>query len=175
MGKLFLIVTIVLSVILFILYVPIIICTNTHYDLNRRKCAFSVLLYNRIQIMGGYIGTYPGGLALHTAKDKARLLSYRDMNNQRKRISLYKGVRIIGGTLHTETGAEYLVSVGILQAALRLLFFLRGGKKEHIENSVWLTDGDELKIALHLAIYCNVFMLLCAFIKSLKENMQKHD
>jgi hypothetical protein len=120
--------------------------------------------------MGGYVGTYPGGLVLHTTKDKARLLSYRDMNKQRKRISLYKGIRIIGGTLHTETGAEYLLPIGVLQALLRVLFFLHGGKKEYIENSVWLTDGDELKIALHLAIYCNVFMLLCAFIKSVKEN-----
>ncbi len=165
---------IVLAMVLFLLYAPIILCTNVHYDMNRRKLAFSLLLYNKIQLMGGYIGTYAGGIALHTSPTKAKLLSYTDMNKQRERISLLKGLKIVGGTLHTETGAEYLLEMGTLQALLRLIFFIRGGKKEQIENSVWLTDGDQLKIALHLAIYCNLCMLICAFIKSIKENMQKN-
>ena len=175
MGRIFLIPTIVIAVVIFLLYVPIIVSTNVHYDMNRQKLAFSFLLYNRIQLTGGYIGTYAGGLALHTSPKKAKLLSYKDMNNQRKRISLLKGLRIVGGSLHTETGAEYLLEVGALQALLRLIFFIRGGKKERITNSVWLTDGDQLKIALHFAIYCNLYMLLCAFIKSIKENMTKDD
>lgn len=175
MGRIFFILIIVLASIIFLLYTPIILCANVHYDMNRRKLAFSLLLYNRIQLAGGYIGTYAGGLALHTSQNKAKLLSYKDMNNQRKKISLLKGIRIVGGTLHTETGAEYLLEVGAVQSLLRMAFFIRGGEKERIENSVWLTDGDELKIALHLAVYFNLYMLLCAFIKSIKENMQKNE
>ena len=174
MGRIFIIPAIVIAVVLFVLYVPIILYTNVHYDMNRRKAAFSLLLYNCIPLIGGYIGIYPGGVALHTSRYKARLYSYKQVNDQRKRISLLKGIRIIGGTLHTETGAEYLLEVGALQAILRVIFFIRGGKKEHIANSVWLTDGDQLKIALRLGIYCNGYMLLCAFIKSIKEKLQNN-
>ena len=172
MGRLFLIVALSLIVLIFFLFFPIVLSTDSHYDLNRKKFAFSVLAYNIIPLIGGYISTYHGGLAVHFSETKATVIPYQEMDSQRKKFAFYKTFRVIGGTLTTETGAKYLLPTALAHAILRTLFFINGGEKENIENNLWLTDGDELKISLYLAVYFNLYMMICAFIKFLKEKIQ---
>ena len=171
MGRLFLYVLLALAITAFLLFVPIIIEGDVHYDMNRRKFGFAVFLYKAIKLVGGYAATYKGGIALHVSPKKAILIPYSEVEKERKRFSFVKTFRLIAFTLTTETGAEYLLPVSIAHATLRTLFFIIGGKKEKVENNLWLTDGDVLRVSLNCVTYFNLFMLICAFIKFLKEKL----
>ncbi len=171
MGRLFLYALLWILIAAFLLFTPIIIQTDVHYDMNRRKFGFALFLYNIFKIIGGYAATYRGGIALHISPKKAILIPYADMDNERKRFSFVKGFRLVAFTITTETGAEYLFSVALAQTALRIVFFLLGGKKEKIENNLWLTNGDVLRVSFRVVAYFNVFMMLCAFFKFLKEKL----
>ena len=157
--------------LLILLFFPIFLETDAHYDVNRRKFAFSVFLYKWIKLIGGYIATYQGGLALHISEKKAIVIPYSDLDSERKRFSFIRTFHLYSFILTTETGAEYLLPMGVLQGILRTYFFIIGGKKERIENNLWLTDGDVLRISLNVVIDFNLFLLVLAFFKFLKEKM----
>ncbi len=170
MGRFFIVVAI-LSAVALLLFFPIFLETDAHYDMNRRKFAFAVYGYKCIKLIGGYIATYKGGLALHVSPKKAILVPYSQMNSERKRFSFVRSFHLKSFVLTTETGAEYLLHIAIAQAALRAYFFMIGGKKEKVENNVWLTDGDTLRISLNCVVTFNLFILICNFFKFLKEKI----
>ena len=172
MDRLFFIIGIVSLSILALLFFPVYLETNAHYDMNGRKFAFSVHLYKIIKLIGGYIATYKGGLAVHVSPKKAILIPYSEMNNERKRFSVIRTFRLKTLTITSETGAEYLLPVTLAQSAFRIYFFAMGGKKEKIENNLWLTDGDTLRISLHFIIRFNLFIILRNFVKYLKEKIK---
>lgn len=171
MGKPFYIVFILSSVFI-LLFLPIVIELDAHYDMNRRKFAFASYLYGKIKLIGGYIGIYPGGIALHLSKKKAKLIPYAKVNSERKRFSFLRTFRLIGFTLTTETGVEYLFPISTLHTLLRGYFFAIGGDKEKIENNLWLTDGDVLRISLNCIIYFNLLILLKNLFKFIKEKIK---
>lgn len=172
MGRLLLYVLIVLVVIAFLLFFPIVFETDFHLDVNRKKCAFAVYLYKKLKLIGGYAATYQGGIALHVSPKKAILIPYSEVNSERKKFSFMKTFRLLAFTLTTETGAEYLFPVSLAHMALRVYFFMIGGKKEKIENNLWLTDGDVLRVSLNIVAYFNGYILLVNFFKFLKEKIK---
>ena len=171
MGRLFFFLIVVL-VVAAILFFPIYLETDAHYDMNRKKFAFAVYLYKFIPIIGGYAATYPGGLALHVSRKKAILVPYKQLDSERKKFSFFKTFRLKSFNLTTESGAEYLLIASIAHAFLRTAFFIQGGKKEYIENNLWLTDGDVLRVSLNCLLYFNLYILLKSFIKFCKEKIQ---
>ncbi len=158
--------------ILVLLFFPIYLETDAHYDVNRRKFAFAVYAYKVVRIIGGYVATYTGGLAVHVSKKKAILIPYSKMNSERKKFSFVKTFRLKSFRLTTESGAEYLPLTAVAHSALRSYFFINGGEKEGIENNLWLTDGDTLRISLNTLVYFNLFILLKNFIKFCKEKIR---
>ncbi len=170
MGRLFFLSCILLGIAT-ILFFPIYLETDAHYDINRRKFAFAVYAYKRIPLVGGYVATYTGGLAVHVSEKKAILVPYSKLNNERKRFSFLKTFRLKSFILTTESGADYLPLTAIAHGVLRTLFFIRGGNKKGVENNLWLTDGDTLRISLNCLVYFNLFILLKNFIKFCKEKM----
>jgi len=169
-GSFFFLITMLIVVV--ILFFPIYIETDAHYDMNRRKFGFAVYAYKVIPLIGGYVSTYPGGLALHLSKKKAILIPYKRLNSERKRFSIVKTFRLKSFNLTTESGAEYLFLTASAHAFLRTYFFIKGGEKEYIENNLWLTDGDVLRISLNSLVYLNLYILLKNFIKFCKEKIQ---
>ena len=172
MGRFFLFLAFWIIIIAFFLFFPIVIQTDVHYDINGKKAGFVVFLYKIFKIIGGYIQTYQGGLALHVSPKKAILIPYEQLNNERKKFSFIRTFRLISFTLTPETGAEYLFPVSIAQIILRSIFLAQGGQKENVENNLWLTDGDTMRISMHSVIYFNLFILLCNVIKFIKEKMK---
>lgn len=172
MGRLFLYILLGLMVAAFLLFFPIVLEADAHYDMNRRKFGFAVFLYKIVKLVGGYAATYQGGLALHISPKKAILIPYSEINNERKRFSFVRSFRLIAFTLTTETGAEYVLPVTIAHNVLHALFLLLGGNKDKYENNLWLTDGDVLKVSFNVVAYFNLVMLLCALFKFLKEKMK---
>jgi hypothetical protein len=155
-----------------ILFFPIYLETDGHYDLNRKKLGFAVYLYKKIPLVGGYVATYKGGVAVHVSEKKAILIPYKEMAGKRKSFSIFKTFRLKSFRLTTESGAEYLFLTAAAHAVLRTLFFIKGGEKEGIENNLWLTDGDVLRISLNVLFYFNLFILLKSFIKFCKEKLR---
>ena len=111
-------------------------------------------------------------MALHISSKKAILIPYKEANSRRKKFSFVKTFRLIALSITTETGAEYLFPVSIMHTALRAYFFMVGGDKEKIENNLWLTDGDVLRVSLNNVIYFNGYILLVNFLKFIKEKMK---
>ncbi len=171
MGRLFFY-TLIAAGVFLLLFFPIYVETDAHYDMNRRKFAFAVYLYKAVPVIGGYVATYAGGLALHVSKKKAILIPYSKMNSERKKFSFVKTFRLKSFRLTTESGAEYLPLTAAAHSLLRTLFFIIGGEKEDVENNLWLTDGDVLRISLNCLLYFNLFILLKNFIKFCKEKIR---
>jgi hypothetical protein len=89
MGRSFFWITLVAILLLVLLFFPIVFHSSAHFDVNRKKFAFSVRLYGNIKLIGGYITTYKGGVALHISQKKAILIPYKEMNNERKKFSFF--------------------------------------------------------------------------------------
>ncbi len=171
MGKLFFYLGIALGGAL-LLFFPISLETDAHYDVNRRKLAFSVNAYKRIPLIGGYIATYVGGLALHISKKKAILIPYAKVDSERKKFSFVKTFTVKSFILTTESGAEYLFLAAMAHSVLRTIFFIKGGEKEGVENNLWLTDGDVLRISLRCELSFTLYILLKHFIVFCKEKIK---
>ena len=172
MGRLLFSITLAVALLLLLLFFPILIRTDTHFDLNKKKLGFAVFLYGKIKLVGGYGETYKGGFAFHVSPKKAIIIPYAQMNNERKRFSIMKTFHLKSFILTVETGAEYLLQAGALHALLRTYFFIKGGEKENIENNLWLTDGDILRLSLSFTVHFNLFILLCDFIQFIKEKVK---
>ena len=155
-----------------VLFFPIYLETDAHYDMNRRKFGFAVYGYKFIKLVGGYVATYRGGLAVHISPKKAILVPYSQLNSERKRFSVVKTFRLKRFCLTTETGAEYLFPITLAHSLFRVYFFTKGGERRNIENNLWLTDGDTLRVSLSCLFYFNLFILLRNFIKFIKEKMK---
>ncbi len=171
MGRLFFYL-LPIFLLLALLFFPIYVEADAHYDMNRRKFAFAVYAYKFFPIIGGYVATYSGGLALHVSKKKAILIPYSKVNNERKKFSFVKTFRLKSFRLTTESGAEYLPLTAAAHSMLRTYFFILGGEKEGIENNLWLTDGDVLRISLNCLLYFNLFILLKNLLKFCKEKIR---
>lgn len=154
------------------LFLPIFLKTNAYYDMNKRKLTFSMYLFGFLRILGGYVATYKGGLAIHVSDKKAFIIPYAQLNSERKRFSFMKTFHLHSVTVTAETGAEYLLPVTIGQAILRTYFFIKGGKKEKIKNDLWLTDGDVLRVSATVVVRFNMFIILCNIVKFIKEKLQ---
>ena len=169
MDRLFFTVFMIGLTIFILLFFPIYVKTDTHYDMNGRKLAFSLSLYKLFRFLGGYIATYPGGFAIHLSQEKAVLLPYRDLNSESKRFLLVRAFRLRGLNITVETGAEYLMAVSLCQILFRIFFFAQGGRREKIENNLWLTDGDVLRISTNFTVRFNLFIILYSLWLKIKE------
>ena len=164
MDRFFFISLLISLSILILLFFPIYVKVDGHYDMNGRKLAFSIALYRFFRVLGGYIATYKGGLAMHISPEKAILIPYKDLDRERKRFSIMRSFRLKGINITMETGAAYLLWCSAIQALFRGIFLLLGGNKEKIENNLWLADGDVLRLTMNFTIRFNLFILLRKWI-----------
>ena len=173
MGRLFFTFLAICLSIFILLFFPIYLKADGHYDMNGRKLAFSIAIYRFFRVLGGYIATYQGGLAIHISPQRAIIIPYKDLNNERKRFSIMRTFQLRKINITTETGPEYLLPSALTQATFRVIFFILGGKKEKIENNVWLTDGDILRVTMNVSVRFNLFILIRGFIMSIKERIKQ--
>ena len=154
------------------LFLPIFLKLTAHYDMNRRKLSFAVYLFGFLRIFGGYIASYKGGLAVHVTEKTAFLIPYSKLNSERKRFSFMRTFHLHALTMIVETGAEYFLPVSLSEAALRVYFFMKGGKAKNIKTCLWLTDGDVLRVSGTIVVRFNMFIILCNVFKYIKEKLQ---
>ena len=109
---------------------------------------------------------------MHLSEKKAVLIPYNQLNSERKRFSFIKTFRPVVFRLTTETGAEYLLSISLAQTAMRAFFLTSGGDEEKIENNIWLTDGDVLRVSFRSVLFFNLYILLKNLFKFIKEKIK---
>ena len=171
MGRLFL-VGIAVGVILLLLFFPIFLSLNVHYDLNRKKFCFSLNLYKKIKLIGGYVAPCPKGIALHVSEQKAILVQYTEMESERKKFSFFKTMRLYRLTVVTETGADYLLGVYFLSLLGQILGVIKEGSANAVKTGVWLVNGDVLRISARVVWLFNGCTILKEWIRVLKEKIK---
>ena len=173
MDRLFFILLFMSLSIVILLFFPIYLKADGHYDMNGRKLAFSIGIYRYFHILGGYIATYQGGLAVHISPQKAILIPYKNLDNERKRFSIMRRFRLNKINITVETGPEYLLSSIVMQTLFRIIFFILGEEKGKIENNLWVTDGDALRITMNISVRFNLYILLRKLMIAIKEKMKE--
>ena len=169
MGKLLFFVLIPIVILFF----PIYLETNAHYDMNRRKLAIGIYLYKFLRIFGGYLATYSGGMAFHVSKKKAILVPYSQVHTERKRFSMFRSFRLKSLFLTIETGAEYLLSAHAAHTLADTIIQAKYGRSLPHRSVLWLNHGDILRISLQFTVYFNLFMLMQYGYKVLKEKIKR--
>ena len=171
MDRVLLLLLIILGIVM-ILFFPIYLDTNLHYDMNRRKLSFGIYFYNFLKIIGGYIATYPGGFALHVTDKKAILLPYNQLKDEQKRFSFMRSFHLKKFSLITETGANYLMPIFLVQLLARIYSFVLLQDNRRIKSGVWLKNGDELLVSIHCTLSFNIFILLKNLFVFIKEKIK---
>lgn len=154
-----------------LLFFPIYTKTTIYYDADGRKCGFAVYLYKFLFLGGGYIATYPGGLALHISKKKAILLPFREIEAERKRVSWLKSLRLQSLEIHVETGAEYLLWSMLGEEVLCRVQAAISGNKARFSRGLWLANGEIFRITAAIHTKLTGYRVLKTAMKSWKEHV----
>jgi hypothetical protein len=163
--------TVAIAVII-LLFFPVFLQVNAHFDLNKKRLVFSLFAYRTIKLLGGYIKTYDGGIALHLSKKKAVLIDYSEMDGERKKFKFTKAFKLRKLSLTTETGAEYLLGVFAIQTAFYAFLNRFPSRRGKIYTNLWLTDGDVLRVTTNLCVRFNLYVLWKEFFKFIKERIK---
>lgn len=149
-----------------ILFAPIVQEFNAYGDLSEKKLAFSLYLFGFIKLIGGYVSSYRGGVAVHISEKTAILLPYSGMNEQRKKFKIFRSFRLISLEAAAETGADYFAGAGIACAFLKGYLAVKGKAKKS-DLKLYLTDGDVLRLSVRVVAYFRIGVLLALFIRFL--------
>ena len=171
MGVFFIALAVLIGVV-FLLFFPIYIEGNIQYQLRDKKFAFSIYLYKRIKLLGGYVEDYPGGFALHTSKNSVKLFPLNDKEGRKKRISIFRHFKLSALALTTEISAKYLPLMMIMHTFLKVYFLQQGGKIEEYSSQIWLKNVDILTITANSVAKVNLYMQLCALVHLWKEKIK---
>ena len=157
---------------LFLLFFPIYVEACAYYNIQEKKLGVAVFLFKKIKIIGGYISDYPGGFAFHTGGDKVFLMPLMDRNSRKKRISVFRRFQLSDFAINTETGAEYLPLIMIINSFFKRYFVYQGGEIGSYQSHIWLKNADCLKISINAVARINVYMQICALIRLIKEKLK---
>lgn len=144
--------------ILTALFFPIVQDLNIYGDLGEKKLSFSLYLFGFIRLVGGYVTSYQGGVALHVSEKKAILLPYTGMDEKRKKFSFVRSFRLLSLKCTTETGAQYFAGAACVSALLKTFLAIKKQYKKSDVN-LWLTDGDVLRTSVQIVTYFSLFIL----------------
>lgn len=164
MGKFFLYAGISFAVLL-VLFFPILLDADLYYQIRSKKLGFCISLYGKIKIVGGYISTYYGGLAIHLSEKKAFLTGYREMEERRKNFPFRDFFTLKKISLHIRTGADYLFPLYTLNMVKSIFTCIRPEYKKLLYSNLWLENGDELRLSARITVKITLFKQLKALIK----------
>ena len=171
MGRL-LFAEITIAIVCILLFFPLYLSLNIHYDMNRKKFCFSVCLYKWMKIIGGYITLYSKGIALHVSNKKAILLQYNEFERERKKFSFFQTIRLRKTFIVAETGADYLIGVYFISLVSQLLCAIKQDNTKDVETRIWLAQGDVLQISIKLSWLFNGYTVVKELISVFNEKVR---
>ncbi|MBQ8374615.1 MAG: hypothetical protein IJX98_03440 [Clostridia bacterium] len=155
-----------------LLFAPIFLHTNLFYDMTAKKTGVCLLLYGKIKLIGGYITTCAGGVAVHISDQKALIFSYRDLDTGRKKYSPQNGFSLHKIAVSIFSSAEYFLPVLALQRAVCTATALFAKNKKIVKSRVFLCGGETFKAYAKIVIKLTVFSQIVALIKYLIRSIQ---
>ena len=161
------------AVLLFLF--PVFVYVDAALDFKENRCWFSVSLYRRAKVFGGYAQLLREGIAFHLSKKKAVLVAYDKMTDTRKKFEITKGFQLWRYHQTVETGGARSPYGVLVAAALQST----GGavcsmlQTRHpflsLNSGVLLTEQPALKLTVQTAAVFNGLVLLIALIKKCLE------
>lgn len=170
MGKFFFYAFLIVSGVVLLLIFPFAFTLDAYADVKKKKFSFALHFYDVVKIIGGYVTTYPQGIAFHIGKKKALLMPYKEMDSQRKKFQFTECFKVTAFYVYIQSGAEYFLQTLTVHNLLQTFFRINSHKREW-KSGLLLTNGDDLRICTSARFYFNLFMLLQEFIKFLKEKI----
>lgn len=160
--------------VLFFLF-PVFLCTDVYLDVKENKLWFSVGLYRRLRIFGGYAQASREGIAVHLTKKKAVFLPYDNMTDTRKKFEITQGFQLWRFHQIIETGGADQISgvvIGaLIQSTSAAVFSALQTKYPFLslKNGVLLTKTPCLKVSFQAVTVLNGLVLTIAISKKILE------
>ncbi len=154
---------------------PVFVWAEVYADAKERKAWFSLSLFRRIRVFGGYAELRKEGLAVHLTKKKAVLLPYSEMTETRKKFEIAQGFQIWRFRQVVEIGGANrpygVMLAALLQTAGAQAFAIL--KTRHpflsVGSSTLLNNRPVFKLSVQTALVFNGLVLTVALIKKTLE------
>ena len=134
---------------------------------SRWLCECSCPAHTKIEVVGGSLVSGKTRSCGCLQKEKVSQI----VKKENKRFSILRVFRLKKLNVNIETGVEYYFPIAFIQKVANIFLLTVKLKRKKIENKLWLTDGDRLKISLNSVVYFNLYTILCSILKSLKEKI----
>jgi hypothetical protein len=154
-----------LAVVSLLVFLPIFVSVDVYFDVVSGKIGCQLSLYEKIKLLGGYLQPCHGGFAFHLSDKKAKLFTYRQIDEGRKQVAIDRVFTIVSIRTIFEIAPEYLFGIYTLESLAKLiwLFF---PQTPTIENRVVLQE-EGFRIFLRGKLRCTMLGVLCGGMKYL--------
>ena len=172
MGELF-VISFFLGMLFFLF--PVFVYTEGYLDIRENKAWFSIRLYKRFKIFGGYGQVGKEGIALHLTPKKAVIFYYDQMGDTRKRFEITDGFQLYRFHIIVETGGSQSPAGVLIASALQSIgsatFAVLRTKHPFLslKNGTVLTEQPCLKVSLQTVTVFNGLVISMAFAKKILE------
>lgn len=152
---------------------PIVVSAEVYADFSKNRLWFSVRLFRRIRIFGGYAQFRREGIALHLSATKAVIIRYSSLSSARKKFEITKGFQLtslhqiveVGNSLSgTAAAAAAAIFGGSAFSVLHEKFGILS-----LRNRAVLYRTPHLNVSLRAAIIFNGLVLFLALFKKITE------
>ena len=161
-----------IAAVIIILSIPIKLHGDFYYELGSGKTGFCLTLFGLFKIFGGYMTTCPGGIAVHVSDKTAHLLSYRQIDDDRKKYTKQNGITIAQINAYCESGLEYYLQLALLENAIKTigLFFSQKDTRWRVLIAPIREETIRFyaKIVIKIALIVQIFALLKYLIGRIK-------
>lgn len=161
-----------------ILLFPIFLNIHLFFDIEKKKCCFSVYLLRFIRLHGGYITVCRQGIALHLSQKKAVLVPFRELLDTGKKFEITRGFILYGYSHLIEIGSEEFASALCAASLARIATCIASAyvvRKKHyssFKGDVVCRCGNAcFKVSVRLILLFNLALLLIALCKLLLRNI----
>ena len=164
MGS-FLFALLFIGLVISLLILPIYITVDGYFDAVSAKIGCQLSLYGRIKLVGGYIQPCSGGFAFHVSKKKAKLFTYRQIDEGRKQIAIDRAFTITSIRTIIELAPEYTFGVFALTNLAQLISLFMP-QVPTIENRMFLREQG-FRAFLRIGVCFSLMSILFASAKYL--------
>lgn len=160
------------AAVFFVLLFPLSVRFDVFFDKSAAKMYFSVTLYGKLKIVGGYAEIIKEGIAMHLTDKKAVILPFASLD-MRKQFSLTKDYRVYSFYVISELGNNCSAVAPFMFAAAenaiaKTFFAVMNYFKPRLklENDVLLYEEKNVfKLNAGLTVVFNLLTLMITFIK----------
>lgn len=156
-------------------FFPVFVYADGYLDVRENKVWFSLSLFKRIKMFGGYGQLDREGVAIHLTKKKAIFAYYAQMADTRKKFEITDGFQLYVFHIIVETGGSQsplgVLIASALQSAGGAVFAVLRTKHPFLslKNGTVLADQPCLKISLHTVTVFNGFVVTMTITKKILE------